>query len=311
MQNVQLKTTFAFTIKNSWALVFFPPCCNTHAHTDVCSDQRPWLHETLCVHVYLEPTQSRFRLTYNLSSRWVRLSYSVFPQFSSVSVLRVQHVWQRRLMDQQGPQVFWTHMMRQRPEIENNTARTSAAVLSGPPEDPATHARCRDSDSLLDCEKATAMLLFSGVALVLVGVTFTFMGWRYHQTNPTFEWLKLLGPILISVGGIFVLVSICNFGTNFNWFGCRQGDDDVIVMTVTEQTSRGHCCTISGRSQPIMIHDVTTILRAPPEYNFIAQDLQQGPDSQPCSCGFHASLLPPFCAAFPLQEADSDVRGYR
>ncbi|XP_055369576.1 transmembrane protein 174 [Betta splendens] len=215
-------------------------------------------------------------------------------------------------MDQQRPQLFWTHMMRQRPDPEDNGA-------AAPPEDPVpTRAsalpRCREPDGLLDGEKATAMLLFSGVALVLVGVTFTFMGWRYHQTNPTFEWLKLLGPILISVGGTFVLVSVCNFSTNFSWFGCRQGDDDVIVMAVTEQTPRGHCCTISARTPPITIHDVTAILRAPPEYNFIAPDARQDAALPPptCGCGFHAPPPPPFRAAFPPREAAaSDAGGNR
>lgn len=220
-------------------------------------------------------------------------------------------------MDQQRPQGFWTNRMRQRPANETNSARNPTPVLSGAPDDPTqmmTPPYSHQSDSLLDGEKTRAMLLISGVVLAVVGATFTFMGWRYYQDNPRFEWLQLLGPILISFGGTFVLTSVYKFSTNFSW-SCRQGDEDVLAMSVTEQTSRGHCCTISGRNQPIMIHDVTTILCTPPEYNFITQEVQQPRSSV---SGIHAAPPPPhdavYCvenAALTSQEASSDNRGNR
>ncbi|KAM3600577.1 uncharacterized protein V6R79_025336 [Siganus canaliculatus] len=57
-------------------------------------------------------------------------------------------------------------------------------------------------DSLLDDEKTGATLMLCGVLLTLVGVIFTVMGWQHYKDNPTIQWNQLLGPILISIGGI-------------------------------------------------------------------------------------------------------------
>lgn len=61
-----------------------------------------------------------------------------------------------------------------------------------------------------DDDKAGATLLFSGIFLGLVGVTFTIMGWIKYQGSP-FEWTQLLGPILLSVGVTFILIAVCKF----------------------------------------------------------------------------------------------------
>lgn len=186
-------------------------------------------------------------------------------------------------MDQQGPQIFWTNMVVQSPVMETNSARNPTAVSCGPPDDPTrmvTPVPCPlQSDILLDGEKAGAVLLFSGVCLALVGVTFTAMGWHYYLTNPNFEWTQLVGPILIAVGGTFILTGVCKFGIIPCW-PCRRCDEEVLVMPVMEHTSTGHSFTLSGITQPTLLHGATTMFCIPPLSNFITQDVRQSIDSQ-------------------------------
>ncbi|CAK6963629.1 transmembrane protein 174 [Scomber scombrus] len=220
-------------------------------------------------------------------------------------------------MDQQVPQGFWTNILGQRSVVDTNGARNPTVILSGPhdhlgPPPPLP----RQSDSLLDGEKTGATLLFSGVFITLVGITFTTMGWQRYQDNLSFEWPQLLGPILISVGCTFVLTSICKFGIISCWRS-RQWDEDVLVMPVMEQTSAGHSFTLSGINQPIMLRGGTAMLCIPPPYNFITQEASQHCDFQPGSSV--SAALPPLdaacCAdnaAFTADEADgSDLRGSR
>ncbi|EOB07142.1 Transmembrane protein 174, partial [Anas platyrhynchos] len=68
------------------------------------------------------------------------------------------------------------------------------------------------SDVLVsDGDKAGATLLFSGVFLGLVGITFTVMGWIKYDGITHLEWTQLLGPILLSVGVTFILIAVCKF----------------------------------------------------------------------------------------------------
>ncbi|XP_063745115.1 uncharacterized protein tmem174 isoform X4 [Eleginops maclovinus] len=80
------------------------------------------------------------------------------------------------------------------------------------------------SDSLKYNEKSGVFLLFSGVFLGLAGLTFTTMGWYHYRENSKFGWTQLLGPVLISMGGTFMLTSFCRFGIVSCW-PCRQLDE--------------------------------------------------------------------------------------
>ncbi|XP_063745113.1 transmembrane protein 174 isoform X2 [Eleginops maclovinus] len=92
------------------------------------------------------------------------------------------------------------------------------------------------SDSLKYNEKSGVFLLFSGVFLGLAGLTFTTMGWYHYRENSKFGWTQLLGPVLISMGGTFMLTSFCRFGIVSCW-PCRQLDEGVRVMPAMDQTS--------------------------------------------------------------------------
>lgn len=82
-----------------------------------------------------------------------------------------------------------------------------------------------------DGDKAGAMLLFSGVVLGLVGMTFTAMGWTIYNFSHSYEWTQLLGPILLSVGGTFVLISICKFQM-LSCLSCKQNYGERAPETV-------------------------------------------------------------------------------
>uniref|UniRef100_A0A3B4Z1H4 Transmembrane protein 174 n=1 Tax=Stegastes partitus TaxID=144197 RepID=A0A3B4Z1H4_9TELE len=180
--------------------------------------------------------------------------------------------------------------------METNNARNPAAVLSRPPPSPAhmgTPApHPRTSVSLLDSEKIGVTLLFSGVFLALVGVTFTAMGWQHLHKNPKYEWTQMLGPILLSVGGTFILTSVCKFRV-ISW-PCRRLEEDELTIPVREQPSVGHPFVFHGINQPVMLQGTTTMLCIPPACNFTTSEVCQASEFQPGSSvsGIHAALPP-------------------
>ncbi|XP_034048870.1 transmembrane protein 174 [Thalassophryne amazonica] len=167
---------------------------------------------------------------------------------------------------------------------ETNSVENPEASIRGTPDDVAhtlppflPNPHQFRTDGTLDGKKTGAALLFSGLFLSLAGVTFTAMGWQHFQHSPNFEWTLLLGPILISVGGIFVLSSVCKFGI-FSCSFCRQWEEEVVVIPVMEQTSAGHSFTVSSISQPII--PTTAVLLMPPPYNFVVQEVGSASEPQ-------------------------------
>ncbi|KAG7499166.1 hypothetical protein JOB18_031021 [Solea senegalensis] len=192
--------------------------------------------------------------------------------------------------------------------MDTNCARSPAAVLGSPRHDPSQRVtpapHPRRSHIFLDGEKAGTALILSGFCLALIGVTLTVMGWQRYKANTMFEWTQLLGPMLISVGGTFILTSVCKFNLVSCWT-CRQWEEEVPVVGQTSARLPG------GVNQPIMLHSATTtMLCLPPAYNFVTQDVQQAVDFQP-GCSLSAAL-PPYgavcCAdnaAFSADAADN------
>ncbi|XP_073333664.1 transmembrane protein 174 [Pagrus major] len=131
-------------------------------------------------------------------------------------------------------------------------------------------------DTLLDRVKFGAALFFTGLFVELVGVIFTVTGWEHYRTNPIFKWTQVLGPILISIGGTFIVTSVCKFGNSCWPF--TQRDEEVPVM---EETSTGHTFTLSCINQQVMFSGTTTMLCVQPVYNFTNQEVRQTFDFQP------------------------------
>lgn len=197
--------------------------------------------------------------------------------------------------------------------MEPSTGRIPSAAVSGPRDGlppMVTAAPCPPwSDSLLDGEKTGATLLFSGVFLTLVGVVFTTMGWQHYLVNATFEWTQLLGPILISVGGTFMLTSLCRF------LSCKPRDEEA---PVAEQTPAGRSFMLSGVNQQVVLCGTAAMHHFPPVYNFVREDVRQAIEFRPGGSvsGIHGVLIPPrdsaCCAhnaAFTAEEADGSAHG--
>ncbi|KAM4808288.1 transmembrane protein 174 [Rhinophrynus dorsalis] len=113
-----------------------------------------------------------------------------------------------------------------------------------------------------DGDKAGATLLFSGLFLGLVGITFTVMGWIRRDGFERFEWTQLLGPILLSVGVTFALISVCKFKM-LTCKSCKTSEDSALDA---EQPTGGQSFVFTGINQPITFHGATVLQYIPPPY---------------------------------------------
>lgn len=143
------------------------------------------------------------------------------------------------------------------------------------------------SDSgVSDGDKAGATLLFSGVFLGLVGMTFTAMGWTNYNVSRIFEWTRLLGPILLSVGGTFVLISICKFRM-LSCLSCKQTDGEGTPEMDPLPPLSGPSFVFTRLNQPITFHRATVVQYIPPPYTSVVPDRSMGPVN-----GLHSSHQP-------------------
>ncbi|XP_038177185.1 transmembrane protein 174 [Arvicola amphibius] len=113
-----------------------------------------------------------------------------------------------------------------------------------------------------DDDKAGATLLFSGIFLGLVGITFTVMGWIKYQGVSHFEWTQLLGPILLSVGVTFILIAVCKF----KMLSCQLCTESEERVLDSDPTSGGQSFVFTGINQPITFHGATVVQYIPPPY---------------------------------------------
>ncbi|XP_067107174.1 transmembrane protein 174 [Osmerus mordax] len=121
-----------------------------------------------------------------------------------------------------------------------------------------------------DSEKTGATLLFSGIFMTLVGMTFTAMGWLNLDHNHSQGWSQLMGPILLSVGGSFVFISICKFRL-ITCGGCSEQPDEDTDATV-EQIAPGQSFLFNSINQPIVFQGAAVMQYIPPPYASVTQD---------------------------------------
>ncbi|XP_073467878.1 transmembrane protein 174 [Aquarana catesbeiana] len=118
-------------------------------------------------------------------------------------------------------------------------------------------------------DKAGATLLFSGIFVGLVGITFTAMGWIQRDDKNRFEWTQLLGPLLLSVGVTFALISVCKF----KLLSCKPCNSNEDTVLEADQLSAGQSFVFTGINQPITFHGATVVQYIPPPYS--AQDANE------------------------------------
>ncbi|XP_056408407.1 transmembrane protein 174 [Hyla sarda] len=108
-------------------------------------------------------------------------------------------------------------------------------------------------------DKAGATLLFSGFFMGLVGITLTIIAWLKRDFSQELGWAQMMGPILISVGVTFILISVCRYKVN----SCRKRTNTTVD---TEQSPAGQSFVFTGINQPITFHGATVLQYIPPPY---------------------------------------------
>lgn len=173
-----------------------------------------------------------------------------------------------------------------RPVMDSDGNRNRSLAIRGSPDDP--HATTRAAmfppslDNVLSGEKTGAFLLFSGLFLLLAGVLFTNMGWQRDQVDSALQWSQLLGPILIAIGGTFMLTSVCRLTFN-SLLPCVRSACEA-PGPAADQAPGGHSLTLSGVNQQVMLCGGTAVLSIPPPYSFVNQEACPARELQPANC---------------------------
>lgn len=203
--------------------------------------------------------------------------------------------------------------------MDSDGNRNRSSAIRGPLDDHAATARTSPfpphMDGVLSGEKTGAFLLFSGLFLLLAGVLFTNMGWQRYHVDSAVQWSQLLGPILIAVGGTFMLTSVCRL-TFSSLLPCWRSEGDASAL---EQASGGHSLTLSSVNQQVMLCGGTTVLSIPPPYSFVSQEACPARELQPAAyvssvCGAPVLSCDPLgrCAhntAFSMADEGSSAHG--
>ena len=142
---------------------------------------------------------------------------------------------------------------------------TLATILPGPP----VAGLDAGGGAATDSEKTGATLLFSGIFMALVGMTFTAMGWLSLDHSQGLS--QLMGPILLSVGGSFVFISICKFRL-VTCGGCPERPDGDTDPTA-EQMTPGQSFLFNSIHRPIVFQGATVMQYIPPTYASLTQDV--------------------------------------
>ena len=158
----------------------------------------------------------------------------------------------------------------------------------------------RSDTEVSEGDKAGATLLFSGVFLGLIGIVFTVMGWMNYnisKSSTNFEWTQLLGPILLSVGVMFVLIGICKFKM-LTCKICKHHDDR---SSEEEPAQTGQSFVFTGMNQPITFHGARVVQYVPPLYAPVTQDRGAAGQSRGILSEVSRATCPPqYCSIYPF-----------
>ncbi|KAM6470184.1 transmembrane protein 174 [Liasis olivaceus] len=133
-----------------------------------------------------------------------------------------------------------------------------------------------------DDDKTGAALLFYGVFLGVVGITFTVMGWVKYEGVGHFVWTRLPGPTLLSVGVAFLPIAVCKFKI----LTCSSCNQDEERAPGAERTQYG---LHAGLTQPVTFYGAAVVPHLP---------------SSPTQGGVEANLHQALnCSEFPLGSA--------
>ncbi|XP_020645884.3 transmembrane protein 174 [Pogona vitticeps] len=123
-----------------------------------------------------------------------------------------------------------------------------------------TPCHSNNSTSVPEAKKSGATLLFSGLFLGGIGVTFMVMGWVKNVGIIRFVWTLLVGPLLLLVGVTFLLIAVCKFKMlACNSWNQREEERE----SNPNQTPSGRSFVFTGIRQPITFHGATVVQYIP------------------------------------------------